>query len=170
MEFWKEFKNNVAVALLFLLVGFIVGVGAYKYLSDFFNADVVLKGSYLYKTDIEKQYVNIDRYEKALKNIERLESENTNLKSQNANLKASVSEFSISVCQRYASEANSIIEVQRDVEDQIQKALSLYVSFNKKDNEQLLADKEKSIELRRYSELLNEQLIQVREKISNCVK
>ncbi|ABO23559.1 hypothetical protein SHLO109777_02980 [Shewanella loihica] len=170
MEFWNEFKNSVAVALLFLLLGFIGGVGAYKYLSDFFNADVVLKGSYVYKTDIEKQFISAELYEKALKRIEGLETKNADLKSNNDSLRASVSEFSRSICQRYASEANSIIDEQREVEDSIQNALSLFISYSKKDEERLAADKEKAIELRKYSAQLNEQLIQVREKISKCVK
>src|SRR5690554_6825994 len=101
LEFWNVFKNNVAVALLFMLIGFLGGVGTYKYLSDFFNADVVLKNSYVYKTDLEKNYVIVDIYNKLAEKLSSLEKENVELRQQNSKLKDSMSEFSISVCQRY---------------------------------------------------------------------
>lgn len=48
MQLLDDFKKHTALALLFLSTGFIAGLGAYKYVSGFFNADVVLHDSYIY--------------------------------------------------------------------------------------------------------------------------
>ena len=170
LKLWEIFKNNVAVAQLFLFLGFASGVIAFKYVSDIFNVDVVLKGSYVFKNEIEKEYVPLERYRDLVQKIDALEQKNTNLKKLNSSLQEQVSQVSVSVCQRYASEADSIIEEQRQVEKDIQKLLSLYYSYDKKDESQLAADREKVGELRKYSDSLNQQLIQVREKISKCVR
>lgn len=170
MPFWEEFKAHTALALGFLAMGFIAGLGTFKYLSGFFNADVVLHGSYIYKSEIEKTHVPTERYVFVVEELKAAKSENESLRKQNSQLLASQSTMSVSVCQRYAHEANSIISEQRSTEAAIQSALSLYVSLTKKDEPQLQADARRAQELRKYSELLNQQLIQVRGEISKCGK
>ncbi|WP_421148520.1 hypothetical protein [Aeromonas dhakensis] len=170
MQLLDDFKKHTALALLFLSTGFIAGLGAYKYVSGFFNADVVLHDSYIYKSDIEKTHVPIERYTYVSEELDRTKLHNENLQKQQAQLLASQSSMSISICQRHASEANAIILKQQAAESSIQSALSLYSGIYKKDDDQLRADERLVEELRRYSELLNQQLIQVRGEISKCGK
>ena len=170
MQLWDDFKNHTALALLFLATGFGAGLATYKYLSGFFNADVVLHDSYIYKSEIEKTHVPIERFAYISEELKTTKSENENLKKQNTQLLASQNSMSVSVCQRYAAEANSIMAAQQDTESSIQSALSLYSSYSKKDEQQLQADARRAQELRKYSELLNQQIIQVRGEIAKCGK
>ncbi len=59
---------------------------------------------------------------------------------------------------------------QQHTENSIQSALSLYIAYLKKDDQQLQADARRARELRKYSELLNQQLIQVRGELAKCGK
>lgn len=170
MRLLDDFKKHTALALLFLSTGFIAGLGVYKYISSLFNADVVLHDSYVYKSDIEKTHVPIERYTYLLGEFNRTKLQNESLQKQQAQLSASQSSMSISICQRLASEANAIILKQQAAESSIQSALSLYSGIYKKDDDQLQADERLVEELRRYSGLLNQQLIQVRGEISKCGK
>lgn len=170
MQIWEDFKKNTALALLFLATGFGAGLGAYKYLSGFFNADVVLSNSYIYKTDIEKTHIPTERYMFITEELKAAKSEIESLKKQNVQLIAAQSSMSVSVCQRYAQEANAIISEQQRTERDIQSALSLYGFSSKKDEPQLQADTRRAQELRKYSEQLNQQLIQIRSEISKCGK
>ncbi len=170
MSLWEEFKNHTAIALLFLVTGFGAGLGAYKYLSGFFNADVVLHDSYVYKSDIEKTHVPNERYAYVAEELKSAKVEIELLKKQNTQLLASQSAMSVSVCQRYAAEANEIISQQQQVEKSIQSTLSPYTNFAAKDEQQLQADAKRVAEFRKYSEQLNQQLIQVRTEISKCAK
>ena len=170
MQLWEDFKKHTALALLFLAIGFGAGLGTYKYMSGFFNADVVLHDSYIYKSEIEKTHVPIERFAYISEELKAAKSETESLKKQNAQLLASQNSMSVSVCQRYATEANSIMTEQQRTENSIQSALSLYTSYLKKDEPQLQADTRRAQELRKYSELLNQQLIQVRGEIAKCGK
>lgn len=170
MGLWEDFKNHTGLALLFLAVGFGAGIGTYKYISGFFNADVVLHDSYIYKSEIEKTHVPVERFSYATEELKNAKSEIETLKKQSAQLMASQNSMSVSVCQRYASEANATVIEQQNVEDSIQSELSLYGPYSKKDDQQLQAGARRAQELRKYSELLNQQLMQVRGEIAKCGK
>jgi hypothetical protein len=167
MSLLEEFKNHTSIALLFLVAGFGAGLGTYKYLSGFFNADVVLHDSYVYKSDIEKTHVPNERYSYVVEQLKNSKAEVETLKKQSDGLLASQSAMAVSVCQRYANEANAIIAEQRHVETSIQVTLT---SYGFRDEKLLQADAKRAEELRKYSELLNQQLIQIRGEISKCGK
>lgn len=170
MQILEDFKKHTALGLLFLAIGFVAGLSAYKYISGLFNADVVLRDSYVYKTDIEKTHVPTEKYMFIAEELKAAKSENESLKKHNSQLLVAQSSMSVSVCQRYAQEANQIISEQQRTERDIQSALSLYGFASKKDELQLQADTRRAQELRKYSEQLNQQLIQIRGEISKCGK
>lgn len=165
MEIWKEFKNNIAVALLFLTIGFAAGLGTYKYLSDFFNTEVVLKDSYIYKSDIEESYVHLNKYEALLNDFDSQIKEKAAIEARNKELQMSLSEISTAVCKTFELDVSNITKRQQKVEAEI-KDKSRYrgISSEDRSNQKIV------IELRKYSEQLNQQLIQVREKLSKCIR
>lgn len=170
MDIWNDFKQHTGLALIFLAVGASAGLFAYKYVSDVFNADVVLHDSYIYKSEIEKTHVPIERYQALAEEMKSVKADSESLKKQVAQLQASQSAMSVSVCQRFASEANAIMVQQQQVEQSIQSALSPYSAYITQNEQQLQADSKRVQELRKYSEQLNQQLIQVRSEIAKCNK
>lgn len=173
LDLWKDFKNKIPIPIIFLIVGYVAGIGTYKYLSHFLNADVVLKDSYVYKSEIYKQYVPIDDYKKLEAELKSLKDEKLLLEKQNTSIQETISDYSKSICEKFEIEAKSLIKEQQQIEKKIQETLSPYtggIGWNKKEESQLLSDKEKVKELRRHSELLNNQLMQIREKISKFIK
>lgn len=170
MSLLQDFKDHSALAILFLGVGFTSGLGAYEYISGIFHTDVVLQNSYIFKTDIEKTHVPLERYNYISEELKLAKSENEKLKIYNAKLLESQSSMSSSVCQRYALEVNSISNEQKGVEKDIQNALSPYNAFNKKADYELIADSKKVEEMRKYSAQLNQQISLLREKMASCIK
>lgn len=165
MQLWDEFKNHTAIAILFLATGFTAGIGSYKYLSGFFNADVVLHDSYVYKSDIEKTHVPVERFAYLTEELKAAKLEAETAKKQNTQLQAAQNAMSVSVCQRYAEEANAIIGVQQRTEASIQAELSPLYGRNQ---EQTQLSTKRVEEARKYSELLNQQLLQIRGEIAKC--
>ena len=170
MDIWVDFKKHTGLALIFLAIGAGAGLCAYKYISGVFNADVVLHDSYIYKSEIEKTHVPIERYQALSEEMKSVKMNSENLKKQVIQLQASQSEMSVSVCQRFASEANRVMAQQEQVEQSIQSALSPYSAYITKNELQLQADSRRVQEQRKYSEQLNQQLIQIRSEIAKCNK
>jgi hypothetical protein len=170
MDILNDFKQHTGLALIFLSVGAGAGLFAYKHVSGIFNADVVLHGSYIYKSEIEKTHVPIERHQALADEMKSVKADNENLKKQVTQLQASQSAMSVSVCQRFGHEANAIMTEQQRVEQSIQSALSPYVAYSSKNEKQLQADAKRVQELRKYSEQLNQQIIQVRTEIAKCNK
>jgi hypothetical protein len=170
MDILDDFKQHTGLALIFLGVGAGAGLFAYKHVSGIFNADVVLHGSYIYKSEIEKTHVPIERHQALADEMKSVKADNENLKKQVTQLQASQSAMSVSVCQRFGHEANAIMTEQQRVEQSIQSALSPYVAYSSKNEQQLQADAKRVQELRKYSEQLNQQIIQVRTEIAKCNK
>ncbi|REG50461.1 hypothetical protein B0G80_6893 [Paraburkholderia sp. BL6669N2] len=164
----EDLKKSPAIAIVFFLIGSIAGLGAYKYVSGVFNADVVLSGSYIYKTDIDKEYVTKDRYTAEADELKTAKSDLESIKKQLADVKAAQLTMSNSVCQRFALDEDNVITEQRNVEQNIQSALSPYISSIKKGDDLMQADMHRADELRKYSEQLNQQLVQLRTNLSNC--
>ncbi|WP_447042680.1 hypothetical protein [Vreelandella sp. H-I2] len=168
MFFLNDVKQHPGVAVVFFVVGFVVGLGVFKYGAGFFNADVVLKGAYVYKSELESSYVPLQRFSAATEEINSIKSENDSLRSEVERLRLSQSEMSTSVCQRFATEANNLIIEQQRVESDIQALLSPYMGYSKKSEDRLNADRARVQEFRAYSGNLNVQLAQVRGEISKC--
>lgn len=166
--FGKEFKKNPWLAVAFFALGFIVGLGAFKYGSSFFNADVVLRGSYIYKSDIESTHIPLQRYSAVSEELRAYKSENESMRRDVEYLRAAQSAMSTSVCQRFAIEINNLTAEQQRTEILIQNMLSPFNSFSYKSEDQINADRIRVAESRKYSEQLNSQLIQVRNEISKC--
>jgi hypothetical protein len=168
MDIWDDFTKHTGLALIFLGVGAGAGLFAYKYISGVFNADVVLHDSYIYKSEIEKTHVPIERHQALADEMKSVKADNESLKKQATQLQISQSTMTISVCQRFAHEANTIMAQQQQVEADIQFALSPYVVYSAKSEQQQLADTKRVQELRKYSEQLNQQIVQVRSEIAKC--
>jgi polyhydroxyalkanoate synthesis regulator phasin len=165
---FDDLKKNPAIAIIFFFIGSVAGLSAYKYVSGVVNADVVLSGSYIYKTDIDKDYVAKERYAAQADELKSAKSDVESLKKQLADLKAAQLTMSNSVCQRFALDENNVITEQSNVEREIQSALSPYISAMPKGDELMQADAHRVDELRKYSEQLNQQLIQLRTNLSSC--
>jgi hypothetical protein len=170
MDIWNDFKRHPGLGLIFLAVGFSAGLGAYRYVSGIFNADVVLHDSYIYKSEIEKSHVPIERYQAIADELNSTKSDNENLKKLISQLQASQSAISVSVCQRFVQEMDTIMFEQQQTEREIQSLLSPNILYIAKNEQQLQADSKRVQELRKHSELLNQQLIQVRSEIAKCAK
>lgn len=170
MDIWDDFKKHPGLALIFLAAGFGAGLTAYKYVSSIFNADVVLHDSYIYKSEIEKTHVPIERHQAVAEEMKTAKADNESLKKQLAQLQASQAAMTQSVCQRFAQEANAIMVEQQQTEREIQSSLSPYVAYIPKNEQQLQADAKRVQESRKYSEQLNQQIIQVRTEIAKCAK
>jgi hypothetical protein len=164
----EDFKNHTALALLFLFSGFITGLGTYKYVSSFFNADVVLRDSYIYKSDIEKTHVPIERFTYLSEEMKLIKLENSVLKNQNTQLQSLQSSVTVSICRRHANEINALVIEQRGIENSIQAVLSPYSKYSVKSDSLLQADSLRAKELRKHSEFLNQQLIHVRGELAKC--
>lgn len=170
MEILDDLKKHPGIALIFFAIGLCAGLGAYKYISGLFNADVVLHDSYIFKSEIEKTHIPVERYQAIAEDMKSAKADNENLKKQIALLQASQSAASWSVCQRIAQDANVVMLEQQKTEREIQSALSPYAAYIPKNDQQLQADAKRVEELRKYSEQLNQQIIQVRTEITKCAK
>jgi hypothetical protein len=163
-----DIKQHPAIAIIFLGAGFLIGLGAFRYGAGFFNAAVVLRDSYIYKSEVETTHVPIQRFAAVSDELKGLRSENESLRREVEQLRASQSAMSTSVCQRFAQEANTLASEQQRTESNVQYLLSPYAAYSKKTEDQLNADRMRVGELRKYSEQLNQQLIQVRAEVSRC--
>ncbi len=97
MEIFGQFKKHTSLALVFLRTGFGAGAGIYKYLSGFFNVDVVLHNSYISRPAIERTYVPLERYSFVANDLKSTKTEIEKLKNQNTQLQATQSVMSNSV-------------------------------------------------------------------------
>lgn len=176
MEFlgkiYDEFKEHTALALIFFGIG-AIGVSFLYYViyANLHLFDIVPHDSYIYRSVIEKTYVPIEQHE-ALKNeMKSLRINIENLIKQNTILQQSQSVMSTSVCQRFAYEADGIVNRQRKAEDDIQSLLSPTEWRGVAKSEiQMQADEKRAQELRQYSQQLDRQLFQVRSEIAKCNK
>ncbi|AKJ28598.1 hypothetical protein AAW51_1907 [Caldimonas brevitalea] len=169
MVLLEDFKRHTGLALIFLAAGFIGGLLTYRHVAGIFNADVVLKNSYIYKSEIERTHVPVERYKLLSEDLKDLRSESEKLKALLVQSQLAVSALSGSVCDRFTQEANSLMVEQQSVERQIQQALDTgsLLGGTKADSD-MEADGRKAAELRRYSAQLQQQLMQVRGEIARC--
>jgi hypothetical protein len=163
-----EFRKSPVIAAMFFVIGFVIGLGAFKYGSGLFNADVVLRGSYIYKSDIESTFVPVQRFAALSEELKSVKLENESFRKEVEHLRAGQSAMSTSVCQRFAMDASSLTTDQHLTESEIQRLLSPYTAYAMKSEPQLGADRLRVQELRKYSQQINDQLLQLRNEISKC--
>lgn len=168
MPIWDDVKAHPAMAGIFLLTGFVAGLSAYKYVPVLNDAETVIKGSYILKVDIDKTHVSQERYKTLETDLSSAKTEVEALTKRSQDLSKQVSEMSSSVCQRYALDVSSLTGEQQRAETTIQAVLSPYTFAGVKDQAQLLADDQRAKQLSRYSEQLNQQIIQIRGELAKC--
>ena len=194
MTIWNEFKQHTALGILFFILGFSAGLGAYKYLADFFNTEVVVKGSYLPRADIEKQFVSIEKYtiisneykdfreevakgyvsetvhSYVIENLEYYKLEFKRLRNKYDVLDNSQTKITLQICIQNSKNINSLVQLQQDVEGLIGSLVSKFNSSYEKSEYQIASDLLKSDQQRIYSQQLNLQLIKLYETRTKCIK
>jgi hypothetical protein len=153
------------------MFGLLAGFGAEKYQAEKLNSEMVAKGSYVLQSDIAKSYVPMERFMATSQELQATKAERDGFRQLYEGLKETQSAMTVSVCQRYAAETDSLAHTQEQTERSIQaiRTPTLHL-FGKETDEQVADDEKRVKELQRYSAELNQQLMQLRELSSKCAK
>jgi hypothetical protein len=162
IDIWGNFKKYTGLALLFLCLGAGgMAVGG-KSLLEVFQLDLVPRNFYIYKSDIDKTHVPIERFKEVAADLKLTKKQSESFKKQLLKSSASTSRR-----QRLEQQEDAIIAEQQRTDESIDLALR-YQSLS--NEEPSIADTARVQELRRRSELWNQQLTQVRTELSKCVQ
>lgn len=179
-KLYDDVKANPGLCLIFVVVGFALGLAAQKFL--FSNSpgeyDVVLKDSYIKKDEISRLYVQKGDFDTLSARAEKLESLNRSLSNENASLKINerggAERVASEACRAYSVDLSSLGIQQRNVESNIEDALSPYTGWvgdrRVKTQAELDAGQKLADQLRMQANNLNNQILQLRNSMANCAK
>ncbi len=183
------------MAIFCVCVGYAGGIGTYKYLSVFLSTDVVLKNSYIYKSEIDKthvpieqynllrdeyrdikldiknNYISLDVHSYVLNDLALVRDNLRKLREENITLIEYKSKSVAESCKQTASEIKSILNHQNKVEQNIAKLVSVYLPSGSqiKNDNRIKGDLLKAEEQRKYSEQLNLQLEELYKQRQRCL-
>ncbi|WP_199459790.1 hypothetical protein [Vibrio owensii] len=195
MDIWNIIKKHPAMAIFCVCVGYAGGIGTYKYLSVFLSTDVVLKNSYIYKSEIDKthvpieqynllrdeyrdikldiknNYISLDVHSYVLNDLALVRDNLRKLREENITLIEYKSKSVAESCKQTASEIKSILNHQNKVEQNIAKLVSVYLPSGSqiKNDNRIKGDLLKAEEQRKYSEQLNLQLEELYKQRQRCL-
>jgi hypothetical protein len=173
-KLFDEIKGNPATVIfsaVFVLIAYVGGLVTSKYVFEAFSLEVIPKNSFVYKVDIEKEYVPVAKYTALLAQAQSLEQSQAALAAslESAKSNGDRAVYSQAVCNRIAQEINNYTSWHGQVTSRIQTLTSAYYTNGVKGEEWRQSDERQANDLRTYAEQLNQQLTKLREDFSKCI-
>jgi hypothetical protein len=194
LNIWNSIKTNPDIAILCLCIGYVGGIGTYKYLSDYLDTDVVLKNSYIFKSEIDKNYVSLAQYNilrdeyrdikseiknsfvsldvhnYLLKDLKEMSHGVSKLRNDNISLTEYKSNSVATFCKQTTDEIRTMVRLQNKVETQIEQLVDTFspLSSSPKRDTRIKSDRLKAEEKRKHSEQLNLQLTELYKLRQKC--
>lgn len=165
-----QLKQHPHIAVLFLIVGVFIGVMATRYIPGLAGADTVLHDSYLYKTEVQSKYVPIEQFTAKEQALNNLKTQFDVLQAAFNKLQLAQGVIAKQACERFANEVTTLSNRQQTIDQNIQSTLSgPSIGMAVFGNRQAEIDDLYIQELRKSSEQLNQQILQIRSALIKCV-
>jgi hypothetical protein len=173
-KLFDEIKGNPATVVfsaVFVLIAYGGGLFTSKYVFEALSLEVIPKNSFVYKVDIEKEYVPAAKYTALLAQAQSLEQTRTALTAslESAKSNGDRAVYSQAVCNRFAQEINNHTNWLGQVTTRIQTLTSAFYTNGVKGEDWRQSDERQANDLRKYAEQLNQQLTKIREDYSKCI-